>query len=146
MLKRLAFAGFFALSAPAAAQEAYGPELPQVAPLVQSPADTKAARERENWNAVKPALIAWQAVQLLDMVTTIQCGSSPHCYEGNAEWLYGRKPKAERVIPIKLAVMAGGYLLTREVSKRSKTAAFAFLVSSGVPTAMMVKGNIRILW
>lgn len=144
MLNRLAFAGLFALCAtPVAAQEAYGPP---DEPVIAAPADPKAARARENWNDVKPALIAWQAIQVLDMVTTIQCGRSPHCYESNAPGLYGRKPKAERVIPIKLAVMAAGYLITRETSKHSKAAAFTFLVTSGVPTALMVKGNIRILW
>lgn len=142
MLKNLAFAGFFALCAvPAMAQETYGP--PDITQSAQSPRE---ARERDNWNDVKPALIAWQAIQVLDMITTIQCGSSPHCYESNAPGLYGRKPKAERVIPIKLAVMAAGYLITRETSKHSKAAAFTFLVTSGVPTALMVKGNIKILW
>ena len=121
-------------------------ELVPMAELADQERAAKRAKERRNQRAIIPGLIAHFIVQGADTWSTIECGRpDKRCIEVNAPGLYGRKPKAKRVIPIKLAVTGLTALLAWEVSKKSPVAGYALLIAIDVPTTHMVLGNIKLI-
>lgn len=123
------------------AQEVYGP-VDEVALYEKQ----KQERQDKNVRKAMPGIVAWEIVQVLDTVTTIQCGRNPNCEEVNAPNLYGRKPTVKSVLRVKIPLMIGGYFFSREIAKHSPVAAYSFLGVSGVITGKMVAGNINLLW
>lgn len=130
------------LSGPTNAQEVVGP-VDEVAVIEKQ----KEERRDTNKKIALPGYVATQAVHVLDIVTTTQCGKPNNgCVEKWNEGLYGREPKLGRVLLVKVPMMALTHLIYDKVSPRNPAAAYTFFAISGVVTGKAVVGNIRVLW
>lgn len=151
-LAALAGALLAACARPALAHEIHGPPddlLTQIVAVDEAAIarEARADREARNWERVRPAAIATMVVHALDIVTTIRCGQKDiDCRETRAPGVYGEKPKAWRVLAVKLPIMAGSWILGREAAKRSPAAGYVFYGISGGLTGRDVVGNIRIVF
>ena len=106
--------------------------------IVAAPAK---AEEPPTWKEIKQLELAYQTLNVIDAVQTIDCLDRNVCRELNP--LLGRNPSAEKVIAFK----AGGgiihFLITRAIYERDPYLAKRFQVLSLVVQGGVVAANLR---
>lgn len=103
--------------------------------LVASPALADTRKDAEHWE------LAFQALNVVDAVQTIDCLNRDACHEINP--LIGRDPSTEKVVAVKVGAGAIHYLLFRLIADRDPKAAKLFSQVSVVVQGGVVAANLR---
>ncbi|MGE3690123.1 MAG: hypothetical protein AB7F98_01940 [Novosphingobium sp.] len=89
---------------------------------------------RDGWRKIVPFEVAWQLLNVLDIVQTISCSKRPSCEEGNP--LFGDRPSVGTVLAVKGGMAIAHYLLMRSAARRNwktaRTAEIGTILVQGV--------------